>query len=142
MTGDLKSLGLVHGVPKSDEFAFPLHHLGVHVVHQLLRAFVHLCWCVPVTSCVHMQAHGNEHPVAWEDGSAGESKAHLVDDEFATSLDVLEHLLEDVGNLHRFCINIRKSVHGVQAFAHEPGQQFHLLSLALGHTCARACMHT
>ena len=69
MTGDLKSLGLVHGIPKSDKFALPLHHLGVHIVHQLLRTFV-----------------------------------HLVDD-FATSLNVLEHLLEDVGNLHRFCVN-------------------------------------
>ena len=55
MTGDLKSLGLVHGVPKSDEFALPLHHLGVHIVHQLLRTFVHLHWCVPVTSCEHMK---------------------------------------------------------------------------------------
>jgi hypothetical protein len=60
-----------------------------------------------------MQARGNEHLVARKDGSAGGSKVHLVDD-FAASLNVLEHLLEDVGNLDRFCINIRKSVLRVQ----------------------------
>jgi hypothetical protein len=84
-----------------------------------------------------MQAHGNEHSVDREGGSAGGSKAHLVDD-FATSLNVLEHLLEDVGNLHRFCINIGKSVRRVQAFAHVPGQQFHLHTRAR----ARACTHS
>ncbi len=51
--------------------------------------------------------------MARKDGSAGGSKVHLVDD-FAASLNVLEHLLEDVGNLDRFCINIRKSVLRVQ----------------------------
>ena len=43
-SSDLKSLGLVLGVSKSDELTLPLHHLGRHVVQQLLSLFVHLRW--------------------------------------------------------------------------------------------------